>query len=397
MFIDPVSITIHLDQKYKPSEVWNFILSPGLLKRFRPLYFFNAGEAPPVTDDEIVHKEYRAAVYTKKSSSYFNENELKSNSRTLCGSFRLHDKKNKKKMDFAHYLLPMITSGRNKKDLLLKWSDPEPAVCIDVKFHEYEASSIFYTGVTVSHGVWGFRHKWLNAMLQNIREMATKKCLSGQKSFISELSEETERMERIEKEILDHEESRLFFWSLAGKIIEKFTNPEKAVYVSPRITDSDTPYDLEAYRPGALPPEPLEIPDSIWNDLAWNECFRYDAPEVLRKGAKKYWIQHPDEERFLKMIKPSLSGRKQTWEDIVEIMTRREETERMILELASWTADINWPGAFHAWEHLVHTVGKRALPILDKEIRMAGKNREVFWEKVLKYIRSDISKEGIGS
>ena len=56
----------------------------------------------------------------------------------------------------------------------------------------------------------------------------------------------------------------------------------------------------------------------------------------------------------------------------------------------SFTADINWPGAGEAWDHLINVVGMRAIPIIDEKIAWAKEDDDDWWEENLEYLKSDI-------
>ena len=123
-----------------------------------------------------------------------------------------------------------------------------------------------------------------------------------------------------------------------------------------------------------------EIPDDYWYKLAWHECFDWDAPEQLQNRVINYWVNNEDDETFLDVISIGAIGWKGTWPTVVEIMTKRPETPKMIERLCSFTADINWPGAREAWEHLIIVVGMRAIPIIDETIAWAKENGDDWCE-----------------
>lgn len=394
MQINPVSITIHLSRRYQPAAIWDFLLHSGLKGRFEPLYIFRHNEVPPVTADEVIEDEFRAAVYRKEKAGLIDLKGLDTGYKPLCGSFKMMGREKGETRTFAHFLMPSIGQDGNKSGLALNWSHPEPALLVIVNGHQEGPSPLFYTGLDISHGIWGHRHKWLRAMRDNLLALSKHgplvKAWSGQGGFLDSLAEQAESMERAEEQVLDCGESRSFFLDLTREVMKKFSDSGQAVLVSPCVTDAKRPFDLPVNRFGELPAEWSVIPENAWTDLAWNECLRWDAPGMLNESAMRYWIDHPDEERFLRMTRPALGGGKSCWPSIVGIMTKRKETERMIIELANWTADINWPGAGEAWTHLLEVVGERALPVLDRQITVARHSGDQAWEGTLRFLKKAI-------
>ena len=138
-----------------------------------------------------------------------------------------------------------------------------------------------------------------------------------------------------------------------------------------------------------MPDEVGNIPDDYWYKLAWHECFDWDAPEQLQNRVINYWANNEDDETFLDVISIGAIGWKGTWPTVVEIMTKRPETDKIIERLCSFTADINWPGAGEAYEHLLNVVGIRAIPVIEKKMVWAKEHGDDWWED-LEWLRDDI-------
>jgi len=401
MHITPIDITIHLDTHNKFEDVRKFILREALKGVFQPIYEWKPNQTLQPFDGESLDTDLKAttidvALYKdlnfqsliKEREKGFHQNL------TLCGSYNVKTNDNKS-IDIFNFLLPTIGEEDNK--LILKFRSLDPALMVDLVYYEdeYSPEPVFYVSIKASQGLWGNRHKWLGGMLEIIEEQLNDEDLSKEweqdKRLIKDLKEWSEKIKILESETYLLEDARQKVWDVARGIREKFSESENATYISPRISQRlDRPADLATFRLGKLPDHVGNIPEDYWYKLAWNECFDWYAPEQLKDRVMSYWSTHGDDGTFLDIISIGSIGWKGSWPAIVETITKRPETPRMIECLCSFTADINWPGAGEACEHLYNVVGMRAIPIIDEKIAWAKKTNDDWWEETLGYIKSDI-------
>ncbi|MBA7692281.1 hypothetical protein ES703_100844 [subsurface metagenome] len=176
-------------------------------------------------------------------------------------------------------------------------------------------------------------------------------------------------------------------------IQEKFSSDEKSVFTTPDLKRRpEHPVDPPVFRLGKLPEEPLMFSDEDWIALAWYECFDWYSPERIKERTISYWVNHESEEKFLETIRYPNLGWKGTWPAIIETITKRPETPKMINQLLGWIADPNWPGSDIAWNHL-HKLGKRALPFIEESILKARDCGDDWWEEILEDIKENITEK----
>ena len=396
MRIAPISITIHLDLNYKPKDIWEFVFSPEYQDQIRPLHVFKYNEVSPTLDLEDFIKGFQCSVLKNNISIKLDQEEYKKSSNKICSTFKLKNQQKDRISNLAHFLNPKNGIDNNK--LVLEWADPEPAVLFEVHYSKYEKYTTFYVSITISHGLWGNRCHWLKAMNNVILELQKNKnaweFVREDKAYFDSLKQDLKSFTELEQEIWDYKKVRQFFWDLSRDIIKNFTSNEKNTYISPKyIYNTDRNFDIVTYRPDKIPPLPMEIPENIWFDLVWNECLSWSSPDSLKNSVKKYWIDFKEEDIFLQMIKPSLGGEKSSWQDIVDIIIKRPETDKMIDQLVNWTADINWPGAGEAWNHLIDNVGLRAIPVIEKKIALAKEIKDDWWEEILIELKKNIKEK----
>jgi hypothetical protein len=392
MRILPIDIAIHLDTKHKVSEVWDFLLEDAFKGYFQPLYTRKINK--PLPEEPIEHeklsREYHASFLEKNLN--FHLDQLPTTPKCICGAFKVSTNTNNS-LHFIHFLLPEVKIKDG--NLHLEWTKLDPALTLDVHRHEFSSTTTFYVSIAASHGLWGTRHQWLKGML-NILEIQKsdnelKESWLEDIYFLEELEGAYENMKKVELETLQLDFIRELIWDNARKLIKKFSSNEKAVYVTPTVkTKIRQPVDIQVLTLNKLPKHPLSIPEDIWTKLAWHETLSWYAPEPLKERTMSYWSKHPNEDEFLDMIRLQKLGWKGTWPAIVEIITRRPETPKMIGELVKWIADPNWPGAGEAMNHLYTVVGQRAIPIIDEYIEMAKNCGDDWWEEILEDLKEDI-------
>jgi len=401
MHISPIDISIHLDTRHKFEDVQKFIFGEALNGIFQPIYEWKPNQTLQPFDGEKLDTDFKVTtidveLYKDRNfQSVIKEREKGFyQNLTLCGSYKVNTNDNKNS-DIFNFLLPTIGEEDNK--LILDFRTLDPALRVDLVYYEDEFSPepVFYVSIKASQGLWGNRHKWLRGMLEIIEEQVNDEDLSKEWEkdirFIEDLKEWSEKIKIFERESFLLEDARQKVWDLARGIREKFSESEYATYISPKISPRiDRPADLATFRRGKLPEHVGNIPEDYWIKLAWNECFDWNAPEQLQNRVISYWSTHGDDETFQDIISIGSIGWKGSWPAIVETITKRPETPRMIERLCSFTADINWPGAGEAWEHLYNVVGMRAIPIIDEKIAWAKKTKDDWWEETLRYIKSDI-------
>ena len=174
-------------------------------------------------------------------------------------------------------------------------------------------------------------------------------------------------------------------------IQKKFSSDENSIIISPDL--EKRPYravDMPLYYLKKLPETPVMFSDDAWIALAWYECFDWNSPDAIKKRTISFWANHPNEEKFIETITYPKLGWKGTWPAIIETITRRPETSRMIEQLLGWIADPNWPGWDIAWNHLLK-LGKRAVPYIDDAIIEAKECGDDWWEDILRNLKEDIN------
>lgn len=402
MRISPIAITIHLDLHYKFEEVQKYILEYALKDVFQPIYQVKHDQKLEPFESEELDKhlrvttidveKYNSIKFEPKVEIYKNQKGCQKTLR-LAGAFKINTIASKS-INIFNFLMPTI--GEKGGQLTLEFMDLDPALFVNLVYYESEFSKepVFYVVLNASQGLWGNRHKWLEGIIEIIETQLKDDVLAKEwesdKKVIEELKEWSRKIKQQETKYLLLEETRQKVWNTARGIREKFSEDENAIYISPKISPRiDRQFDMKVYRKGKLPRDVGNIPEDYWYKLAWHECFDWYAPEVLKNRAISYWSNHGDDEEFLNVISIGAIGWKGTWPTVVDIMTKRPETREMIERICSFTADINWPGAGKAYEHLLNVVGMRAIPILEENIALAKEQGDEWWED-LEWLKEDI-------
>lgn len=391
MNVEPIGITIYLDPKYKPADIWDFYLNAGFHERVIPLYVWKDGHEPPFVEEEV-QDERQVSFLPSNYISAITREQLSSPRTYLKCGFRVKHNDSGKFEPWTRVFIPEVAQQGDK--LLLKWR-PEPALHVEVVSYDYGDGPVLNTQMIASHGLWGQRYQWLKAhekIISQLREREFEKVNNDQLETLSrEISEKCRNIRQLETKIADMRDTQQFLWTLARTVGEKFGKTDKSYYINPSHYRAHSKnFDVITYQYGQLPEEPFEIADEVWLTQSWLECFRWDAPEILNEMVKSYWTHHSNEEEFISLIQASFAGMKSTWDDLVEVITERPETDAMIELLLGWLLDINWPGAGHAWEHLCKEIGMRALPVIEQNMKMARENKNMDWLNILTWIKEDI-------
>ncbi len=388
MRMNPIEMKVHLDKRYKSSEILNFLIDEGFNGRFIPLFTDKMKEfAPFESTDEFL----KAAVIGDLTSVPKN---IKSD--TIYGAFPVVLKG--KSIPVSRVNRPRIIQGSSGR-LHLNWSEIQPAMVIDIHTHSFPGEYIFYADVIISHGLWGTRHRWLKALLNVLEKQASaesvKSLWENDKTLLDNLRSDFEDMRKLETGIIDFQEIRDSMWNTMSSLCNKFSTDGQTVYVSPDFRKRSTivPVDISTCCTDQPASIPLKIPDSAWRSSAWLDCLSANSPDVLRERTVKYWTACEDEKTFLKMVEDSEKGGKDTWDSIVEIMTKRPETETILTKLINWQADPNWPGSLAARSHLINNVGLRAIPHIKQSIELAKQIGDDWWEENLEDLLGEIGRK----
>lgn len=389
MRMSPIEMKVHLDKRYKPQEILNFLIDEGFNGRFIPLF---TGKVDDFAPFESTNELLKAAVITDLSSL---PNFIVRD--TIYGAFSVDLNGNNTAISRVNR--PRIIQD-SSGSLRLNWSEIQPAMIIEIHTHSFPGEYIYYVDVTVSHGLWGTRHRWLKALLKVLEKQAsaesTKSLWEVDKNFFSDLKNEFEAMKKLETETVDFQEIRDSMWETMSSLCNKFASDGQMVYISPdfRKRSTTVPVDISTCCADQPSSNPLKIPDSAWRSSAWLDCFSANSPDVLQERTIKYWTACEDEKAFLKMVEESERGGKDTWDCIVEIMIKRPESEAILNKLINWQADPNWPGSLAARDHLVNNVGLRAVPHIKKSIKLAKEIGDDWWAENLEKLLGAIGKKG---
>ncbi len=386
MYMDSIELTIHIDTKHSVEEVWDYLLYEAFGEDFHPMYLSSLGNQRESIHSEQINHPLHATYLDELPEPAFSHTDLASDHVQLCGAFRI--KLSGEEKHFMHFLLPEL--GDEDGIPVLEWNYPDPAITLLVSIHEYDSGPIFYTTLSVSHGLWGTRHNWIESML-NVLKRQGQTDGTVIESLVNDLRDNLPIIKDFETRILAQARVQDRIWNAARTIIERFSSGAESSFVSPTIaTDAPSPYDLQTYVPGRLSDEPLSIPQKTWNQIAWHETLTWGAPEVIQNRTIQYWSQHHSDKEFLEMIRLTNLGWKATWPAIVRIISMRPETPLMISELLARIADPNWPGAAEAMVALSNIDKEKTLPIIDESIRIAQRNGDEWWEEILTDLKSDI-------
>lgn len=393
MHMPNIHISIHLDTKHHINDVRKFILEECFEECFTPLYCFHPNKVGPDYELLDYHKRLRASVL-KKDIAFpkvikFGESYDKD---ILAGSFKLKNIQKTIEYPVVHFLQPELKEEGGK--LVLDWSKLDPSLKIQVHYNEWKDTKTFYVGIDVSQGLWGMRHKWLDAMHSILKEQSESDVLAedwkDDSKIINHLREQTEIFSEIELHEHNFIDIRENIWNSARLIQEKFSSNEQSVFTTPDLERKPPrPADLPVFHLGKLPEKPILFPDKAWVAIAWYECFGWHSPEVIKKRTILYWTNHPSEKKFIDTISYPKLGWKGTWPAIIETITKRPETSKMIHQLLGWIADPNWPGSDIAWSH-IYKLGNRAIPYIDEAIVEAKECDDDWWEEILNDLKKDI-------
>ena len=386
MRMDPIEIKVHLNPGYKSSEIMNYFLQQGFDGRFIPLFTQHTNEfaAYEYTDESVKG----VTIKDREKIPYNVQGD------TIFGAFLLDH--NQEEMIISRFNLPIII--QKSKDLLsLSWSQIEPVLKIDINSQSFPGERIFYVDVTISHGLWGSRHKWLEAMLRILEKQ--KSANKGKSDWVNgevllnNIRTDFKEMKKLEKETLNLSEIRDCIWKTMTVLCNKYSREGQTIHVTPRYKSGyeKIPMDLSSFKPRCIPEKPIKIPGSAWTDSVMLECLAYSSPEALKERIKRYWIDIDNEKEFMKLVEKSVAGPKDTWESIVEIMTKRRETPDIINKLLSWMADPNWPGYGTAREHLVNFIGSRGIPYIKNSISLARTVYDEWWAENLEFLLKEIT------
>ena len=389
MRMNPIEIKVHLDKNYKPQEILNFLIDQGFNSRFIPLF---TGKMDDFASFESTDELLKAAVISDTAPlPHFVASD------TLYGGFSLDFNGNK--ISISRVNRPCIIKDPSGR-LRLNWSEIQPAIVIDIHTHSFPGEYIYYVDVIVSHGLWGTRHRWLKALLNVLEKQAsaesTKPLWKEDESLLVDLKNEYEAMKKLETETVDFKEIRDSMWETMSSLCNKYSSDGQSVYISPDFRKKSTtvPVDIDTCCTNQPTSNPLKIPDSAWRASVWLDCLSANSPDVLRERTIKYWSAFEDEKAFLKIVEQSERGGKDTWDSIVEIMTKRPESEAILKKLIAWQADPNWPGSLAARAHLLNKTGLRAVPHIKKSIELAKEIGDDWWAENLEELEGEIEKKG---
>ncbi|MFX0071262.1 MAG: DUF5071 domain-containing protein [Candidatus Hermodarchaeota archaeon] len=388
-----IHISIDLDPKHSIENVRKFVLEECFENCFIPLYYYHPNELGPDVNLLDYDKRIKASILKKGISLpkniIFGE---KYNKDVLAGSFLLRNIENNLDYPIVAFMQPELKEQVGK--LVLDWSMLDPSLKVQVHYSEWKDTKNFYVGIDVSQGLWGMRHKWLNAMHSVLREQSESDVLVDEWlkdiEIFDHLKEQADIFSYIEQKEFDFEKIRKNIWNTARNIQNKFSSNENSILISPDLGRKPSrPVDIPVYYLKKLPETPIMFPDSAWIAIAWYECFGWYSPDTIKNRTISYWANHPSEEKFMETITYPKLGWKGTWPAIIETITKRPETPRMIHQLLSWIADPNWPGAGIAWNH-IYKLGKRVIPYIDEAIVTAKECDDDWWEEILRDLKEDI-------
>lgn len=389
MRMNPIEMKVHLDSRYKPSEITNFLIGEGFNGRFIPLFTDKMKEfASFESTDEFL----KAAVIGDLTSVPEN---IKSD--TIYGAFSIDVKDNK--IPVSRINRPRIIQNSSGA-LQLNWSEIQPAIVIDIHTHSFPGEYIFYVDLIISHGLWGTRHFWLKALLDVFETQAsaenTKSLWQKDEAFLVSLRENFETMKTLETETVNFQEIRDSIWNTMSSLCNKFSSDGQTVYISPDFRRKSTilPVDISTCCSDQPAANPLNIPEEAWRASAWLDCLSANSPDILQKRTVKYWTSIEDEEAFLQLVEQSERGGKDTWDCIVEIMIKRPESEAILNKLIGWQADPNWPGSLAARAHLLNNIGLRAVPQIKQSIKLAKEIGDDWWAENLEELVGEIGRKG---
>lgn len=101
MKINPIEITIHLDPKHSPSEVWDYITNKAFGSRFHPLYISRFNESQEPFENEVLDEVAHATTLRKPVNRTYGVEELTSSTRGLSGSYDIHTSKGRQQLPKA--------------------------------------------------------------------------------------------------------------------------------------------------------------------------------------------------------------------------------------------------------------------------------------------------------
>ncbi|TFF99359.1 MAG: DUF5071 domain-containing protein, partial [Promethearchaeota archaeon] len=313
----------------------------------------------------------------------------------LGGSFLLRDYQKDKEYHVVDFMQPELRYDAG--NLVLDWSTVDPSIKVQVHYSEWKKTKTFYVNLDISQGLWGMRHKWLNAMHSVLKEQSKSDILAEEwredLELIDNLKEQAEVFSQIEQKELNFQEVRENLWNTARMIQAKFSSDENSTIISPDLGKKTyRAVDMPVYYLKKLPETPIIFSDDAWTAIAWYECFGWYSPDAIKSRTMTYWANHPNEDKFIETITYPKLGWKGTWPAIIETITKRPESPRMIHQLLGWIADPNWPGFDIAWNH-IYKLGKRAIPYIDEAIIKAKECDDDWWEGLLREVKDDITSK----
>lgn len=309
----------------------------------------------------------------------------------------------------AHFGIPVYRPGTaDTHEWIVSFMTPErhpvfPFRLVLTRNVVYE-HPYFILGIETDPGTWGARHLQFKAIetvfkaLEGVEDPGLPDGTAREKMephWLETWEQQAAaaiaaRLATWENDEVDFHRIKQELWACANQLVQRFSKGKPPILH--KTASNGSPYDLSVSHPG----EPFNaIPEyalSAFEQFVWMEQLQWWENSAGRRRTIAYWKARKTTPEWDAFFNGCMGGVKGTWPSLVEVLQQPPVSAADMERLISFLADINWPGAFEAYDFLKHQ-GAETMKYLDEAMEDAAVQNDSAWLEMIQYTREMLTDE----
>jgi len=292
----------------------------------------------------------------------------------------------------GHFGLPLYRPGIAGADQwILGFMTPERKPVFPITLHltrniGYEKPYSIIR-IAIVPGTWGCRHLQFEAVEKVFRSLQS---VGGDGQTAGEAGILADRLRAWETGEVDFGRIRQQLWSAANQLVERFSEGKPAIFH--QTQSAGAPHDISVNYSGEHLPDIPAYAAGGFEHAVWIDRMQWWEDTPARKRSIAYWATKKTTEEWDRLYEACMEAVKGSWPSLVEILQQPPVSPDDMERLLSFMADINWPGAFEAYEFLSNPENG-AMQYLDDAIEQATATSNGPWLEMLRRAKSILTEE----